>query len=148
MLVSGSFLIEKFRGKGGWTYIKVPLKIQLSNLPFGMIRVSGSVDQIAFKGKHLMPFGGGNLFLPIPKPLLLKLKKEVGQTVSIELFEDKIPTEIPSELIDCLSDIPGKLERYLALSDAEKKRWITYIFESKKEETKAERIIKLINSLA
>ncbi|MBN3581633.1 DUF1905 domain-containing protein [Algoriphagus aestuarii] len=139
--------MEKFPGKGGWTYVKIPFEADQSKLPFGMIRVKGTVDQIPFGGKHLMPLGDGNLFLPLPKALRQKLKKEAGETVRIEVYEDTLPTKTPLELEDCLRDVPGKLELFQSWSNAKKSRWITYIFGSKKEEVKAERILKLIDSL-
>ncbi len=147
MKITGQFLLEKFPGKGGWTFAKIHFDSKQSNLPFGMIRVRGSVDQIPFEGKHLMPLGDGNLFLPISKPLRKKINKEAGDFVSIEIIEDTIPTEIPSELVDCLEDFPGKLNLFKSLSDAEQKRWVQHIFNSTTEETKANRIIQLLNSL-
>jgi hypothetical protein len=35
------------------------------NAPFGWVKVKGSIDGIEFNKYHLMPIGGGRLFLPV-----------------------------------------------------------------------------------
>lgn len=87
-------------------------------------------------------------FFPVPKHLRKIIKKEAGDFVYIEIFEDLIPTSIPSELKDCFKDYPGTLVQFKSLSDAEQNRWIQYIFSSVSDETKADRIIQLLNFLA
>ncbi|WP_425636908.1 YdeI/OmpD-associated family protein [Algoriphagus yeomjeoni] len=146
-IVSGEFLMERFPGKGGWTYIKLPLTIFSSGKAFGMMKVSGSIDDFTFEGKHLMPMGNGYIFLPVAKPIRTKIGKNEGDVVSVKLYREGIPEEIPQELIDCLQDDPGKYDLFQKLNQAEQKEWIEFIYSSDKIEDRSDRIIKLLYHL-
>ncbi|MFN5706349.1 MAG: DUF1905 domain-containing protein [bacterium] len=61
-LVDEEFLVEKFPGKGGWTYISIPQISASKNSPFGWVRITGFVDDYEIKQYKLMPMGGGKLF--------------------------------------------------------------------------------------
>lgn len=146
-LIEGSFFLERFPGKGGWTFIKIPIAILPSGKPFGMLKVCGTIDEYKFEGKHLMPMGDGFLFFPVSKPIRQAIGKEEGDQVIFTLFRDEIPTSIPQELIDCLEDDPGKRSLFSALSDTEQKQWIEYIYSANSDEAKAKRIVKLLSEL-
>ncbi|OOG70503.1 DUF1905 domain-containing protein [Algoriphagus sp. A40] len=147
LILEGEFLLERFPGKGGWTYIRVPVSLLPSGKAFGMIKLNGSIDQFEFEGKHLMPLKKGILFLPVSKPIRTQIGKEEGDVVLLKLFRDEIPTDIPRELIECLEDDPGKLPLFNQLKEAEQKHWIEYIYSADSEETKADRIVKLLVEL-
>lgn len=139
--------MEKFPGKGGWTFARVPVAVLSSRKSFGMIRVCGFIDDFEFKGKHLMPMGDGFLFLPLSKPIRNAIGKEQGDIVRIKLLREEVPSQVPEELIDCLNDDPGKLQLFQKLSEADQKRWIEFIYSTNSPEIKADRIIKLLNQL-
>ncbi|WP_111668776.1 YdeI/OmpD-associated family protein [Algoriphagus litoralis] len=147
LIIEGEFFLERFPGKGGWTFIKIPSTLLPSGKAFGMLKVGGTIDDFTFEGKHLMPMGDGHLFMPIAKPIRQAIGKEEGDRVHFTLYRDEIPTSIPAELIDCLEDDPGKLVLFQKLSDAEQKQWIEYIYSANSEETKANRIVKLLSDL-
>lgn len=146
-IVSGEFFMERFPGKGGWTYVKFPKDIIATSKAFGMMKVSGSIDDFYFEGKHLMPMGNGYIFLPIAKPIRTKIGKNEGDTVWVKLYREEIPEELPQELVDCLKDDPGKYKLFQKLSKPEQKHWIEYIYSSDKIEDRSDRIIKLLNHL-
>lgn len=145
--MEGEFLLERFPGKGGWTYIRVPVSLFPSGKAFGMVKLNGSIDQFEFEGKHLMPMKKGILFLPISKPIRMQIGKEEGETVFLKLFREAIPSKIPQELIECLEDDPGKLPVFYQLEEAEQKQWIEYIYSADSEDSKANRIVKLLGEL-
>ncbi len=146
-IVSGEFLMERFPGKGGWTFIQFAEAILPSGKAFGMIKVSGSIDGFAFEGKHLMPMGNGVLFLPVSKPIRKAIAKEAGDKVLLKLFRPELPSALPEELIACLEDDPGKLYLFQHLPEAVQKHWIAFIYSANSDESKAERIIKLLSEL-
>ena len=148
LIVSGDFLLERFSGKGGWTFVRVPIAILPLGKSFGMLRVNGKVDDFGFERKHLMPMGDGFLFLPISKEIRKAIGKEAGDKVHILLYRDEIPHDIPDELVDCLQDDPGKLELFQKLSNAEQKHWISFIYSANSEDAKASRIVKLLSDLS
>lgn len=148
VLIEGEFVLEKFPGKGGWTFVRVPSEILPARKSFGIIRVCGCIDDFEFEGKHLVPMGNGFLFLPIAKPIRTVIGKEQGDPVRLTLMRDEVPNQVPEELIDCLKDDPGKLQLFQKLSDADQKHWIEYIYSSNSPEAKSDRIIKLLNQLS
>lgn len=147
-LVDGEFLLERMQGKGGWTFVKFPKDILATSKAFGMMKVSGSIDDFSFEGKHLMPMGNGYIFLPVAKPIRTKIGKNEGETVWVKLYREEIPEELPQELIDCLKDDPGKHELFQKLSKSQQKHWLEHIYSTDKIEERSERIIKLLYHLA
>ncbi len=127
------------------------MRIPVDKLPggkaFGMVKLSGSIDDFAFEGKHLMPMKKGVLFLPISKPIRTQIGKEEGDVVMLRLYRADIPPSIPEELIDCLKDDPGKLPLFYQLQEAEQRHWIEYIYSADSEDAKAARIVKLLDVL-
>ena len=43
-LVNNDYILEKFPGKGGWTYAAIPEIIQNKSNPFGWVNVRGFID--------------------------------------------------------------------------------------------------------
>ena len=146
-LIEGEFFLEKFSGKGGWTFVRLPISQLGVKTHFGMLKVSGSVDSFEFKEKTLMPMGDGFLFLPISKEIRTQIKKGDGEKVILQLFRNGIPTQLTDELRDCLMDDPGKLDLYLSLTSEEQTRWLEMIYSASTEEQKAERIVRLLEYL-
>jgi hypothetical protein len=147
LIISGDYVLERFSGKGGWTFVRVPIAILPSGKSFGMLRVNGKVDDFEFERKHLMPMGDGFLFLPVSKEIRKAISKEAGDQVRVLLYRDEIPNDIPDELMDCLQDDPGKLDLFQKLSIAEQKHWISFIYSANSEDAKASRIVKLLSDL-
>ncbi len=146
-IFEGIIYLEKFSGKGGWTYARIPLTFEKKGHYFGMRQVSGKIDDHSFEKKHLMPLGDGSLFLPISKDIRKVIKKEAGDPINLLLEVPDTPTEAPEELMDCLKDYPGKFEAFLALEEKERSEWLEFIYAAKSENEKAERIIRLLDSL-
>jgi hypothetical protein len=146
-LIDGEFLLEKFPGKGGWTFVRLPLNGLGSKNHFGMFKVSGKIDSHSFDSKNLMPYGDGSLFLPVSKEIRKKIQKESGSKVHLQLYRQEIPTQLPDELRTCLLDDPGKLEMFFALTLPEQRQWLELIYSSENEEKKAEQIVRLLGVL-
>jgi hypothetical protein len=146
-LIDKKFLLEKFPGKGGWTYAALPDIVPDKQAPFGWRKVKGFIDDYEIKSYHLMPMGNGKLFLPVKAPIRKKIKKQAGDWVHVVLFEDNDPVDIPDELLECLRDEPQAHTEFFKLSDGEKKKYIDWIFAAKQENTRADRINTSINRL-
>ncbi|HYE55221.1 MAG TPA: YdeI/OmpD-associated family protein [Chitinophagaceae bacterium] len=146
-LVDKKYKLEKFPGKGGWTYARIPEILQDKHAHFGWVRVRGSIDGYEIRNYHLMPMGNGQLFLPVKAAIRKVIKKTVGDQVHVILYSDNLPVDIPEELHLCLEDEPAAYEVFKTYSDGEKKAVIEWIFSAKKEETKIERITKTIADL-
>lgn len=146
-LVDKEYLLEKYPGKGGWTFARIPEIKQDKHAHFGWVKVRGTIDGFEIRKYHLMPMGDGNLFLPVRAEIRKKIKKEAGGFVRIILFPDDEPLEIPEEMLLCLQDEPTAFKFFKSLSDSEQKFYIQWIYSAKKEETKIDRLAKSINKL-
>lgn len=146
-LVNGSYLLEKFPGKGGWTYAALPEVQPDPHAHFGWVRVKGEVDGFPLAQYHLMPMGDGRLFLPVKAEIRKKIKKEAGDWVTVVLFLDESPLAVPQELMDCLTAEPEAQDRFNKLLPTERKRHLDHIYSAKTDETKVRRIAAMIDSL-
>ncbi|MDR2036538.1 MAG: YdeI/OmpD-associated family protein [Bacteroidales bacterium] len=142
-LVDKDYLLQKFEGKGGWTYAEIP-EIPMSRAPFGMLKVKGRIDSHEFSNVRLMPLGNSHLFLAVSSPLRKKINKQAGDTVHIIIYEDNTPTEIPEELILCMKYEDGVSEKFETYGDGEKKAFIDWIYSAKTEQTKVDRIARMM----
>lgn len=146
-IVNNSYLLERFDGKGGWTYAIIPEISLNKSKPFGWVKVRGTIDNYAIDHCHLMPMGKGKLFLPVKAEIRKKIRKKEGDRVHIVLYFDDSPLHIPDELLICLSDEPLAHERFFALTEGRQKEFINWIYSAKTVETKAKRIAELIGKL-
>ena len=146
-LVNRKYLLEKYPGKGGWTYAAIPEVLQDKSSPFGWVKVRGWIDNFEIKNYKLMPMGNGKLFLPVKAEIRKKIGKKEGDWVNITLYPDTNPIEIPEEFLDCLKTDPIAFEIFSSYTDGQKKEFIDWIYSAKTESTKVERIAETLNKL-
>jgi hypothetical protein len=94
-LVNRKYKLEKFPGKGGWTYAAIPEVLQDKHAHFGWVRVRGFIDDHEIKDYKLMPMGNGKLFLPVKASIRKKIQKEAGDWVKVILYADGERLHIP-----------------------------------------------------
>ena len=146
-LVNRLYLLEKFPGKGGWTYAKIPEIPQSKTTPFGWVIVQGSIDGFEIKHYKLMPFGNGSVFLPVRAEIRKKIGKQAGDYVQVTLFVETDEVELPEEFKQCLLNEAQAYETFLHYSPSKQKSLINWIYSAKKEETRAVRIANLLDKL-
>ena len=146
-LVDKLSLLEKFPGKGGWTFTRIPEIPQDKKAHFGWVKVRGTIDGYEIRKYHLMPMGNGMLFLPVKAEIRKHTKKKEGDFVHVILYPDNEPLEVPDEMLMCLQDEPEALHFFNSISESEQKFYIQWIYSAKKEETKIDRLAKTINRL-
>lgn len=146
-LIDKKYLLEKFPGKGGWTFARIPDIPQNRKAYFGWVKVRGTIDGYEIRKYHLMPMGDGKLFLPVKAEIRKQIKKNEGDYVHVVLYPDNEPLEIPEEFLLCLQEEPKALQFFKSLTESEQKFYIQWIYSAKKEETKINRLAKSINRL-
>lgn len=146
-LVNKTYILEKFPGKGGWTYALIPEILQDRHAWFGWVRVKGSIDGYEFKAYHLMPNGKGQLMLPVKSEIRKKIHKQAGDRVHVILYADNAPVEFPEELIECLKDNPEAYNSLGNYTEGEKKAFAEWIYSAKNDSTKVSRIARMISML-
>jgi len=147
LLVNKRYLLEKYPGKGGWTYAAIPEVMQDKKAPFGWVKVKGMIDDFEIKNYKLMPMGNGKLFLPVKAAIRKKIGKQAGDYVMVTLFEDKNPAEVPEEFLQCLIDDPIAYKTFLGYTDGQQKEFIDWIYSAKTDDTKVERIAATLKKL-
>ena len=147
-LVDKEYVLEKFPGKGGWTYARIPEVPLQKNSPFGWAKVRGFIDSFELKSYKLMPMGDSSLFLPVKAAIRKKIKKEAGDTVHVVLYDDELPSEVPQEIIDCLESEPEAKEKFWKLSDDQRRFRLNIIYSTKDEESKVKAIVRMIKELS
>ena len=146
-LVDKEYLLEKFPGKGGWIFARIPEIQPNERTPFGWVRISGTIDNFEIRSYNLQSMGNGKLFLPIKTEIRKKIKKKEGDYVRIILFEDNLPTEITDELKQCFMDEPKALETFLSYTNTEQKTIIEWIYSARTDKIKITRIVETINKI-
>ncbi len=147
-LVSGSYLLEKFAGKGGWTYIALPEIPNQKNFPFGWMLVDGTVDTYPLHQHKLMPQGNGHLMLSVNASIRKAIQKQAGDTVQLELYRATAHAEVPQEILDCLAmESKTVQDNFTQLPAADKQQFMRWIYEAKTEDTKAKRIVAMMNQM-
>jgi hypothetical protein len=147
-LVNKKFLLEKYPGKGGWTYAVIPGKLRSKKTPFGWVKLKGFIDTYEVKNFRLMPMGDDRLFLPVKAAIRKKIGKEAGDWIKVVLYPDHDPQEIPEELLICLKDDPDLHKIFLSYSDSEQKMFSEWINEAKGDDTKVNRIAKTLDKIS
>ena len=136
--------LEKFHGKGGWTYARLTGLVR-KNAEWK--KVKGTVEGYEIRKYHLMPMGEGKLFLPLNATIRKQIKKGEGDTVHIILYPDNEPLEVPEEMLWCMQDEPKALAFFNSITESEKMFYIKWIYSAKREETKVDRLAKTIDRL-
>jgi len=147
-LVDQVYIMERFPGKGGWTFVCIPEVPIQKNSPFGWAKVRGSIDGVELKSYKLMPMGNGSLFLPVKAQIRKTIKKEAGDSVHVILYADELPTEVPQEIIDCLENEPEACAQFWKLTDDQRRFRLNIIYSAKTDETKASHIVRMIEELS
>lgn len=147
-LIDKKVRLEKFPGKGGWTFARLPEVKPDKSQPFGWRKVRGFIDDFEIRQYHLMPMGNGELFLPVKAEIRKKTGKKEGDTVHVKLWPDDAPLEAPQEFLDCLEDEPAALKTFQGFPEKEKKKYLDWIYAVKTDELKVARMAEAINKMA
>lgn len=151
-IIDHYYIVEKRTAQSGfkmseWTYVLLegfPVGLKGRN---GNVRVRGWIDMYELKQYNLLPMKEGGMMLPLNAAVRKKIGKNVGDTVHVVLYADDSPLEISEEIVACLMDSPKAYDFFMSLSESNQKYYIDWIESAKKVETKAERIVKMIDRL-
>ena len=147
-IVDKEYELQKFSGKGGWTYALIPEIPSSGKIPFGWVTINGSIDGYPLVKYKLMPFGNGQLFLPVKAEIRKKIKKQAGDTVHIIAEIDSTPLDLPNEICECFENEPKEVRVFFeSLKESEQKTYIDWIYSTKNEDKKARRIVMMMDKL-
>jgi hypothetical protein len=147
LLTDKDYLLQKFPGKGGWTFAAIDEIAQDKHAWFGWVKVCGSVDNHQIENYHLMPMGNGTLMLPVKSEIRKKIGKNEGDWVHVVLYSMSLPAVGTEDLMICLKDDPIAYVKFIELPEKEQSALKDWIFAVKNDSIKIERIARLINQL-
>ena len=147
-LVNKKYKLQKFAGKGGWTYTVIEEITPDKREKFGWVKVKGFIDDFEIKNYRMMPLADGKLFLPVRAEIRKTIRKEAGDWIKVVLFKDNDPLEIPDDFLQCLRDEPDAYKTFHGFKETDQKQYLDWIYSSRKEDTRVERIAKAIDRLA
>ncbi|MBC7914601.1 MAG: DUF1905 domain-containing protein [Pyrinomonadaceae bacterium] len=147
-LIKMRLLLERYPGKGGWTYALIPALPLIKKSHFGWQKVRGFIDDYEIKQCSLMSLGNGKLFLAVKAEIRKAIKKQGGDWVDVTLYSLEPPLPLPEDFQLCLDDEPDALKNFNTLSDEDKKQIIDWVYALKSEQIIVDRIASAINKLA
>lgn len=131
LLCDADIVLERFPGKGGWTYALLPVSVNIKASSFNMVRVSGQIDDYVLENVALMALGKGRLFIPVRAEIRKQLGKQAGDTVRLVLHLDapvpSAPTVSAEDFMECLADVPGALAAFEQLPARQQAAWVAWV---------------------
>ena len=148
-LIDKEYQLQRYTGKGGWTYVLIPEIAYGKNNPFGWSVIHGFIDNYPLKDFKLMPAGKGVSFMPVKAEIRKINKKEAGDWVRLRLNSDQQISEVSeAEILECLALAgDGVLQKFNRLDKKLKKEHLNKIYQSKNENDKLKNINELIDVL-
>jgi bifunctional DNA-binding transcriptional regulator/antitoxin component of YhaV-PrlF toxin-antitoxin module len=136
-------------GVGTWTFAPVPMNIPGRPQMKARMRVKGKIEGVPYKSS-LMPAGGGELFVVVPKQLRDKIGKESGDLVEMTVQPDNArPTlNVPTDLARALVKNSKARIWFEKIAPSHRKAYVQWIEQAKKRETKQIRIKKAVRMLS
>ena len=145
--------IKKFGDIGektGWRYIEVPAAIATQLKPGckKSFRVKGKLDDYAIEKTAMLPMGEGNFIIPIGAAIRKKLYKQAGDTLAVQLTEDKRDIEVPTDFAECMNDEPAAWAYFNKQPGSHRNYYIKWIDSAKTIETRSRRIAMAVTAMA
>ena len=144
LIASGTFQIQKFSGKMGWSYIQLETLSESQVKQLNMQLVDAEIDQLNFEQLRLMPLGDGSLFIPLKKEIRKELGKEAGDKVKASIYIPLIDKIGFKELKECLEQDELPSWRYfMLLNEDEQQNVLNRLNRILKPSAQAEEILSL-----
>ncbi|WP_198674034.1 DUF1905 domain-containing protein [Chitinophaga alhagiae] len=148
-LCNKKYLLEKFPGKGGWTYARIPEFSNGKRKYSVFTKLSGTIDSHEISHVSLMSMGNKQYFLPVNAGIRKKIGKEAGDKVHIVLYVNESSSAVAAdEFTDCLKDEPAAWQHYQAFTKAEQKAWVQWVNEPVDEKIRIERMAAAVDKIA
>jgi hypothetical protein len=141
--------LERLEGAGTWIYVDIPFDVEKTFGANGQVKVKGTVNGVSFRSS-IMPHGDGSYFLVVNKSSRIAAKTEVGGSVKVVIEEDGAPRtiEAPPDLKKAFAGHPTAKAVWDQGSFSQKKEYVDWITDAKKEETRMRRVAQTIEKLA
>ena len=135
--------------KSGWTYVVIPAELakQLKPNNKKSFYIKGKLDRHTIKQKAVLPMGEGDFILPLNAEICKAIGKRKGAQLQIQLALDESAFVFSKEMMECLEDEPKAFANFKKLNNSEQKYFSKWIDSAKTQETKAKRIVQMLNAM-
>ncbi|AWA31243.1 hypothetical protein HYN48_14700 [Flavobacterium magnum] len=139
--------LQKSEGKGGWTFISMPVMPNLPKKKNSTVKVRGTIDGYVLDGIHIWAMKKGT-FLAVKAEIRKAIGKASGDTVKLVLYLDEPQSAIPDDFMLCLQEEPKILSQFRNLPQKQQQEMLDHIFSARTEDEKIERMAKAMDRLA
>jgi hypothetical protein len=141
-----SFEAEIVEARQGGAYVEVPAAVVAALGGQRRIKVRATFDGIAYRGS-IVSMGSG-MVLGLLKDIRTRLAKGPGDavTVTVEVDEAERTVDLPGDLATALDEARLR-ETFDRLSYSHRRRYVTWIDEARKPETRARRIAQTLEQV-
>ena len=148
-IISGTFPLLKYPGKGGWTYVSLPKPEALGKKRFGSKKVSGRIDDYEFTGLSIWNTKAGDLFFPVKAEIRKMIGKTDGDLVTIEISggDDDSAMLPPDPLHSLLKEEPEARRSFKKLSAVKQKEIEKWIQDARSDESRVQRLAEVLDKL-
>lgn len=130
-------------------YVEFPFSTEELFGKKGQVKIKATIDGKTEYQGSLANMGQGCHVLGLTQAVRKDLKKTFGDTLSVELWEDKEErvVEIPDDVAEVFNKNEKAKELFDAMSYTHRKEYIRWIIEAKKPETRENRKVKMIEMI-
>jgi hypothetical protein len=128
----------------GGAYVTIPFNVEEV---FGKkrVKIKATIDGVPYQGS-LVRIGGPGHILGILKKIRSKINKNIGDSITIIIEEDTEPriVLVPDDLQQAFSTNPDAKAFFLQLAYSHKRKFVQWVEEAKRIETRQSRIQKTV----
>lgn len=149
MTVTFTAPLEKFSGKGGWTFVRIPAEFSERLGIRGMVPVLATVEGLVFE-RSLMPIGDGTHMIAINKDMLKAIGKRLSDdvTVHIAVQNQPHPVRIPEELSIAFDLDPEGKDLFFSLPRSTQRGLMMWLESARTAHTRANRAGEILRRLS
>lgn len=148
LLLDEVLLLEKFPGKGGWTFVRLPEIKTPSGKPLGWDKVRALFDDHEVSEIGLLSLGNGQRFLPVKAEIRKTIGKQAGEQIRLQLFALVKELDVRAELLLCLEDEPEALSHFQSWKTQERDKYVSWIEQGQSMEQQVERMAQAVDRIA
>jgi hypothetical protein len=148
LLLDEALMLEKFPGKGGWTFVRLPEIKTPSGKPLGWDKVCVIFDEHEVSEMGLLSLGNGQRFLPVKAEIRKLIGKQAGDQIRLQIFARTIELNIRAEFLLCIEDDPEALKHFQSWKEQEREKYISWIEQGQSTEQQIERMAQAIDRIA
>lgn len=147
-LLDQVLILEKFPGKGGWTFVRLPEIKTSSGKSLGWDKVRVLFDDYEVAQMGLLSLGNGQRFLPVKAEIRKAIAKQAGDQMRLRLYALIEEMDLREEFLLCLEDEPQALAQFQSWKAPEKEKYFSWIEQGQNTQQQVERMARAVDRIA